>query len=278
MTDTTFIAKQHPPRVLGATTALVTGANGGIGVAFVQALLDQGAARVYAAMRDPASLPQQWQGDSRVVPVKLDVTNRADIAEAAARYRDIDLFICNAAVTCIGPVSEKDETTVRHVMEVNYFGPVMLTQALSDALRSRRGGIIYVLSMAAMIPPGPAPVYSASKAACAMYAAGVRSELGKQGVQVTLCFPGYVDTRQSAAFKSRKASPESIANETLRAWTEKQSHVFPDAFSQLVLAEMARDGATMLTDPEGARKELARKHEEQSTMAELAAPEGSAQS
>lgn len=87
MHDTARIDSQHSPRAFGAITALVTGANGGIGTAFVQAMLDNGATRVYAAMRDPASLPPQWQGDPRVVPVRLDVTNKAEIAEAAARCR-----------------------------------------------------------------------------------------------------------------------------------------------------------------------------------------------
>jgi len=255
------------PLPLGARTALVTGANGGIGTAFVQTLLDQGAQRVYAAMRDPVALPSQWQGDPRVVPLPLDVTDAAAIAAIAGQCGDVDLLICNAGVTCIGAVSEMDEATIRHVMEVNYFGPAMLTRALSESLRKRQGGIIYVLSMAAMIPPGPAPVYSASKAACAMYAAGVRADLGKDGVRVTLCFPGYVDTRMSDAFKSQKAAPESIAGETLRAWAAGESHVFPDAFSQLVLAEMARNGAGLLTDPDNARKELALKYAALTTTA-----------
>lgn len=244
-------------RALAGLTALVTGANGGIGAAFVDAMLAAGAARVHAAMRDPSAMPPRWRDDARVAPLTLDVTDRAQIAAAAALCGDLDLFVSNAGMTCIGPVSDKDEATARQVMEVNYFGPLMLTKALSETLCARRGGIIYILSMAAMIPPGPAPIYSASKSACAMLAAGVRADLEPRGVQVTLCFPGYVDTRMSDAFTSHKAAPEAIVAETLAAWTQGESHVFPDPFSKLVLTEMARDGARILTDPDGARRALA---------------------
>lgn len=73
--------------------ALVTGANRGIGQAFTRALLDHGAAKVYAAVRDPASVP-----DPDVIPVRLDVTDPAQATAAAEFADDVTILINNAGV------------------------------------------------------------------------------------------------------------------------------------------------------------------------------------
>ena len=73
--------------------ALVTGANRGLGLAFTQALVAAGASKVYAAARDPASVKQ-----AGVVPVRLDVTNAAEVAAAAGDLGDVTLVINNAGI------------------------------------------------------------------------------------------------------------------------------------------------------------------------------------
>ena len=75
------------------TTALVTGANRGIGRAFTQALLSHGAGKVYAGVRDPVRLK-----DPEVVPLRLDVSDPAQVAEAARLADDVDIVINNAGV------------------------------------------------------------------------------------------------------------------------------------------------------------------------------------
>jgi NAD(P)-dependent dehydrogenase (short-subunit alcohol dehydrogenase family) len=70
-------------------TALVTGANRGLGGAFAQALLDAGAAKVYAGARDPRMVK-----DPRMTPIRLDVTSSAKVATAAATYGDVDTPRC----------------------------------------------------------------------------------------------------------------------------------------------------------------------------------------
>jgi NAD(P)-dependent dehydrogenase (short-subunit alcohol dehydrogenase family) len=248
-------------KVIQDRVALVTGANRGIGAAFVQGLLQAGAKKVYAALRNPSEAPADWRDEARIVAVALDVKDGAQITRVSHECPDVDLLINNAGVTAIGPISQFDETQVREIFEVNFFGPLRLTQAFAPQLTQKQGGLIYILSMAAMIPPGPAPVYSASKAACAMLAAGAVTELGAKGVAVTLSFPGYVDTRMAAVFKSRKTSASSIAKATLEAWAAGQSHVFPDDFSQLVLETMRSDGARLLTDSNDVRREIAAKYD-----------------
>lgn len=82
---------------IGHSVALVTGANRGIGEAFVEALLDAGASRVYAAARDADSLTDLVARDpARIVPLALDITDPAQVQAAAERAADVTLLINNA--------------------------------------------------------------------------------------------------------------------------------------------------------------------------------------
>ena len=73
---------------------LVTGANRGIGRAFVHELLARGARRVYAGARDPSSIAVQ----AKVQPLRLDVNNPKDVASAATLATDVTLVINNAGI------------------------------------------------------------------------------------------------------------------------------------------------------------------------------------
>src|SRR6201999_2769000 len=77
-------------------TVLITGANRGIGAALVRAFLKHGAAKIYAAARNPAQLPDF--ADKRVVPLELDITKASQVAAAAKTAGDIDILINNAGV------------------------------------------------------------------------------------------------------------------------------------------------------------------------------------
>src|SRR5947199_4401085 len=84
---------------IAGTTALVTGANRGIGRALVEALLERGAAKVYATARRPEALDDIVArfGD-RVVPLRLDITRPDEVRAVAARAGDVRLLINNAGI------------------------------------------------------------------------------------------------------------------------------------------------------------------------------------
>src|SRR3954471_20954072 len=94
---------------------LVTGANRGLGKQFVKSLLDAGASKVYAAARNPGSVDIEG-----AQAVKLDVTNPADIADAAAKYTDVQVVINNAGALARGALLDAASTQgVRDLIEVN---------------------------------------------------------------------------------------------------------------------------------------------------------------
>jgi NAD(P)-dependent dehydrogenase (short-subunit alcohol dehydrogenase family) len=78
---------------VAGSTALVTGANRGLGLAFAKALLEMGAAKVYAAARNPKAVTLVG-----VVPLKLDVTSDEDVVAAARAAGNVNLLVNNAGI------------------------------------------------------------------------------------------------------------------------------------------------------------------------------------
>lgn len=234
---------------LSGRKVLITGANRGLGASFVEAVLARQASAVYAAARDPALLPR-FSDPARVVPVRLDVTDEQEVTGAARERTDIDLVISNAGVTCHGPVlGGNDETTVREVLEVNFFGPLRLARSFGPMLRSPGAGMIFVLTVGAVALSRSSPVYSASKAACLMVALAVREELRDAGATVTIVLPGFLDTGMAANFDRPKASPMQVAERSLDGWLAGQGTVWPDRFAELVRDAIGKPYEQLLDEP-----------------------------
>ena len=175
-------------------TALVTGANRGLGRYFVSELLNRGVAKVYATSRRP-----EPSTDPRVVSLPLDVTDEQAVDDLARVAPDVTLLINNAGVATLSSFLGGDLADARQEMEVNYWGSLHTIRAFSPILTANGGGaILNVLSQSAFRAFGFADTYGAAKAAAWQLTNGVRLELADRGTQVTGLAMALVDTEMSA--------------------------------------------------------------------------------
>lgn len=143
--------------------ALVTGGKGGIGREFARELLVRGAAKVYAAVRDPDTLERRPD----VVPIRLDVTDHDQVTAVAARCPDVQLLVNNAGVNRVqGLIAAPDLAAAELEMRTNYLAPLALCRAFAPILGAHGGGaIVMMVSILARAPIPACGSASASKAA-----------------------------------------------------------------------------------------------------------------
>ena len=193
-------------KIEGAT-ALVTGANRGIGKAFAEELLERGAAKVYAAVRDVNTVT-----DPRLTPIQLDVTDAARVAAVAAELTDVDLVVNNAGTGLPGLPLSADLDDARAELELNYLALISMTEAFAPVLAANGGGaFVNMLSVVSFVGFPNLSTYSASKAAAWSYSNSSRVQLKTQGTELVGVHVGYVDTDLIASFDVPKIAPREVA-------------------------------------------------------------------
>ena len=231
-------------------TALVTGANRGIGTAFVHELVRLGCSSVLATARDVAALDPLVQEYGDVVrPVHLDLEDSASVAAIPDAVGDVDVVVHNAGISVPGAVSSVSEEELLRMFRVNAFRPVLLLRGLEDVLVSRQGAVLVVASSAAFLMSRTAPAYAASKRAVSDLVHAYASELRPRGVGVTIAYPGYVATDMTAAMPQAKASPESVARLCLEALARGDATVFPDDYSAEVRRALDAGELDLVDEP-----------------------------
>lgn len=222
---------------------LITGANRGLGLAFAREALARGARKVYAGARDPSTITLPG-----VEAIRLDVTNAAEVAAAAAHASDVTLVINNAGIAVPGGfmAAGSIESAQRH-LDTNLLGSLRVAQAFAPVLAANGGGaLLNVLSIASWINGPLLGVYAMSKSAAWAMTNGLRHELRGQNTQVLGLHMGFVDTDLTKDLDAPKSSPEAIVAQAFDGLEAGAQEVLADAQTRQVKQGLSAEPAVYL--------------------------------
>jgi len=212
------------------SVALVTGANRGLGHALVSALLEAGAAKVYAAARDARKVSAD---DPRVVPLTLDVTKPEQIAAAVRKAGDVTLLINNAGALNSFNVLTSTQADLDADFRVQVHGTLGVIRAVLPVLERAHGAtVVNVLSLTSLASVPALGGYSASKAAAYSMTQSLRPELKKKGIDILAVLPGPIDTDMVKDLPMPKTSAADTAEGLLAGIERGDEEIFPDPMAQ----------------------------------------------
>lgn len=198
-------------------TWFITGASKGFGREWSEAALERGD-RVAATARRPETLDAlvETYGDA-VLPIQLDVTDRAAdvsaVRRAAKHFGRLDIVVNNAGYGHFGTVEELSESDVRAQLETNFFGALWVTQAAVPIMRTQGSGhIIQVSSIGGISAFPTVGAYHASKWALEGLSQSLAQEVAAFGIHVTLVEPGGFSTDWSGPSASHSEAIEAYAD------------------------------------------------------------------
>jgi short-subunit dehydrogenase len=248
---------------LSGKSAIVTGANGGLGDAFVRKLAEQ-CKSVHAGVRRP---DQYNPPAANVHPLPLDLSSHQAITQSLAAnpeaFTNTDVLINNAGALAVGLLEELDEETIYNALQVNLAAVIHLTKAVLPGMLERDSGyIVNNASFSGYVYMPMASVYAASKAGVVAFSESLRRELAPTGVNVMhLITPG-VDTGMLDATEDKygdhfdtsgwdKIEPGEWAAKTIEAMQKDASVLQPGGKTRLAI--LASRGPGGLLDSAASR-------------------------
>ncbi|HWW63281.1 MAG TPA: SDR family oxidoreductase [Sphingomonadaceae bacterium] len=250
---------------LDGKVALISGAVSGIGLGIAKAFVDRG---VKVALgyrredhRDQAMRYFARRPDAEVLPVKLDVTDRAEWERAAdqteARFGKLHILVNNAGTTFPGTIDQATPSDWEWIMQVNFYGVVHGVSACIPRIRrhGEGGHIVNVSSMAAYLPAGEVGLYSTSKFAVRGLTASLQPALAADNIGVSELAPGLTRSNIHHAAEKRPArygdtqfKPDT---DFTRAFGEIMRHgMDPDEVGRKTIAGILANQPVIFSHPE----------------------------
>ena len=219
---------------LDGQTALVTGANRGLGRHLAQQLRDRGAT-VYAGARNPAAVDLDG-----VTPIAIDVTDPVSVAEAAHSIGNASIVINNAGVSTGASLLTGNLDDVRLEMDTHFFGTLSVTRAFAPQLGQHdQSAVLNVLSTLSWYTFPGVGAYCAAKSATWSMTNALRQELAEQGTRVAALHVAHMDTDMTRNVDAPKADPADIARIALDGIADDAYEIIADDTSKQVLAGLA---------------------------------------
>ena len=182
----------------------ITGASSGIGEALCQKFCNEGAHIVLSARRveELQRVAKTCNGPGEILVQPLDICDLAEIDQAAEavlhKFGRVDVQVNTAGLTQRARVIDAELSVYRNIMDVNFFGPLMMTKALLPSMIRRKAGkIVCVTSVAGKYGSPMRSGYNAAKHALHGFFDSLREEVYADGIDVTLAVPGAVQTNIS---------------------------------------------------------------------------------
>jgi NAD(P)-dependent dehydrogenase (short-subunit alcohol dehydrogenase family) len=216
-------------------TALVTGANRGLGRRFAEQLLERGAT-VYAAARNPENVDLPG-----AIPLQLDITDPESVRRAAETAGDVTVLINNAGVSTRAGLLDGPIDDIRLEMETHYFGTLAAIRAFVPVIERNGGGaILNVLSVLSWAHVPTSGAYAAAKAAGWALTDAVRTELAPRGIHVAALHVGYMDTDMVSYIPAdQKTDPAVVAKLALDGLFAGQPEILGDELTRTVKAHLS---------------------------------------
>jgi short-subunit dehydrogenase len=208
---------------LGGSTALVTGATGGLGATIARALHAAGCHMVVTGRQAGALERIASEVGGRAVPA--DLGRREGLERLLEDAGPLDIVVMNAALPASGELTDWEQEQVDRVLEVNLGSPIAMTRALLPSFLARGSGhFVYIASMSGKVANVGASLYSATKFGLRGFALGLRCDLHGTGVGCSVVNPGFVrdagmfaDTGNQPPFGMGTSSPQEVAAAVVKA-------------------------------------------------------------
>jgi len=215
-------------------TALVTGANRGLGRHIAEQLRDRGA-KVYAGARNPQSVDLEG-----VTAIALDITSPASVAAAAEATGDVSILVNNAGTSTGASLLTGDLADIHLELDTHFYGTLSVIRAFAPQLGAHdSSAVLNVLSALSWISFPGSGAYCAAKSASWSLTNALRQELAPQGTRVSALHVGYMDTDMVRHVSAPKSDPADIARIALDGIAAGSYEIIADETAKRALAGLS---------------------------------------